>query len=175
MKRHSAPPPPRRPGCSPWVPPASSNRRASSIRNISCAWPATRSRRTCITGRSCWRPRRALRSWRSIVTAHARPRPPDWHIAPKPGTDGALAMGIIAAMMRGDHVDEDCARAYTVDHDALSERALDFTPDYVEKVIGVPAEDRDAVRARVRDRAALRDPYGRGGRHARLLAQPQSL
>ncbi len=65
----------------------------------------------------------------------------DWHIAPKPGTDGALAMGIIAALIRGGHVDEDWVAKHTVGYPELAERAADFTPDYVEQVTGVAAED----------------------------------
>ncbi len=65
----------------------------------------------------------------------------DWHIAPKPGTDGALAMGIIAALIRGGYVDDEWVQKHTVGFPELAHRALDFTPDYVEAVTGVPAED----------------------------------
>ncbi len=65
----------------------------------------------------------------------------DWHIMPKPGTDGALAMGIIAALIRGGHVDQEWVENHTVGFPELAERAAEFTPDYVESVTGVPAED----------------------------------
>jgi anaerobic selenocysteine-containing dehydrogenase len=65
----------------------------------------------------------------------------DWHIMPKPGTDGALAMGIIAALIRGGHVDQEWVAKHTVGFPELAERAAEFTPDYVEQVTGVPAED----------------------------------
>jgi len=65
----------------------------------------------------------------------------DWHIAPKPGTDGALAMGIIAALIKGGHVDRDWVEKHTVGFPELAARAGEFTPDYVEQVTGVPAED----------------------------------
>src|SRR4029079_8032607 len=63
----------------------------------------------------------------------------DWHIMPKPGTDGALAMGVIAALVRGGHVDRDWVEKHTVGFPELALRAADFTPDYVERVTGVPA------------------------------------
>jgi anaerobic selenocysteine-containing dehydrogenase len=65
----------------------------------------------------------------------------DWHIMPKPGTDGALAMGIIAALIENGHVDRDWVEKHTVGFPELAERASEFTPDYVEKVTGVPAQD----------------------------------
>jgi len=65
----------------------------------------------------------------------------DWHIMPKPGTDGALAMGIIAALIQNGHVDQDWVEQHTVGFPELAERAAEFTPDYVERVTGVPAAD----------------------------------
>jgi len=65
----------------------------------------------------------------------------DWHIMPKPGTDGALAMGIIAAMIENGHVDREWVEKHTVGFPELAARAAEFTPDYVEKVAGVPAQD----------------------------------
>ena len=65
----------------------------------------------------------------------------DWHIMPKPGTDGALAMGIIAAMIENGHVDQEWVDKHTVGFAELAERAAEFTPDYVESVTGVPAQD----------------------------------
>jgi anaerobic selenocysteine-containing dehydrogenase len=65
----------------------------------------------------------------------------DWHIMPKPGTDGALAMGIMAAMIRNGHVDREWLEKHTVGFAELAERAAEFTPDYVEEVTGVPAQD----------------------------------
>ena len=56
----------------------------------------------------------------------------DWHIMPKPGTDGALAMGIIAAMIENGYVDRDWVEKHTVGFAELAERAAEFTPDYVE-------------------------------------------
>ena len=65
----------------------------------------------------------------------------DWHIRPKPGTDGALAMGIIAAMIENGHVDQEWVDQHTVGLPELAARAAEFTPDYVEHVTGVSAAD----------------------------------
>jgi anaerobic selenocysteine-containing dehydrogenase len=65
----------------------------------------------------------------------------DWHIMPKPGTDGALTMGIIAEIIRQGLVDKEWVEQYTVGYPELAARATDFTPDYVEQVTGVPAQD----------------------------------
>jgi anaerobic selenocysteine-containing dehydrogenase len=60
---------------------------------------------------------------------------------PKPGTDGALAMGIIAALIENGHVDREWVEKYTVGFPELAARAAEFTPDYVERVTGVSAQD----------------------------------
>lgn len=65
----------------------------------------------------------------------------DWHICPKPGTDGALAMGIINSMIEQGLVDQDYVDNYVLGYPELKERAKEFTLDYVEKVTGVKAAD----------------------------------
>ena len=65
----------------------------------------------------------------------------DWHICPKPGTDGALALGIINSMIEQGVVDQDYVDNYVQGFPELKERAADFTLDYVEKVTGVTAAD----------------------------------
>ncbi|MGQ0457037.1 MAG: molybdopterin-containing oxidoreductase family protein [Hyphomicrobium sp.] len=65
----------------------------------------------------------------------------DWHICPKPGTDGALAMGVINAMIEQGLVDQDYVDKYVLGYPELKARAAEFTLDYVEKVTGVKAAD----------------------------------
>ena len=65
----------------------------------------------------------------------------DWHICPKPGTDGALAMGFINSIIAQGLVDQEWVDEHTYGFAALKERAADFTPEYVEKITGVPAAD----------------------------------
>lgn len=65
----------------------------------------------------------------------------DWHIAPKPGTDGALAMAMMHVIIKEDLVDHDYVANYTVGFAELAERAKDRTPEWAEKITGIPAED----------------------------------
>ena len=65
----------------------------------------------------------------------------DWHIAPKPGTDGALALGIINSMIEQGLVDQDYVDKHVHGFPELKARAADFTPEYVERVTGIKADD----------------------------------
>jgi anaerobic selenocysteine-containing dehydrogenase len=65
----------------------------------------------------------------------------DWHICPKPGTDGALAMGFINSIIEQGLVDQDYVDKYTYGYPELKARAADFTPEYVESITGVKAAD----------------------------------
>jgi len=64
-----------------------------------------------------------------------------WHIAPKPGTDGALAMALINSIIDQDLVDKDYVENYTVGYNDLAERAKDRTPEWAEEITGVAAAD----------------------------------
>ena len=65
----------------------------------------------------------------------------DWHICPKPGTDGALAMGFINSIIQQGLVDADYVANHTHGFEELKARAAEFTPEYVEKITGVKAAD----------------------------------
>ena len=65
----------------------------------------------------------------------------DWHICPRPGTDGALAMGFINAIIQQGLVDTDYVEKHTHGYEELAARAAEFTPEYVEKITGVKATD----------------------------------
>ena len=91
----------------------------------------------------------------------------DWHICPRPGTDGALAMGIINSIIAQGLVDRDYVDQHTYGFEELKARAAEFTPDYVERITGVKASDIRTVRQGVRHHAAIRDPPRRGARAAR--------
>jgi anaerobic selenocysteine-containing dehydrogenase len=68
-------------------------------------------------------------------------RQADWHIPIRPGTDGALALGMIHEIIAQGLVDTDYVERYTVGFDELAARAVDFTPERVEEITGVPADD----------------------------------
>jgi anaerobic selenocysteine-containing dehydrogenase len=65
----------------------------------------------------------------------------DWHLAPKPGTDGALAMGIINSIICQGLTDQDYVGKHTHGYEELKARAAEFTPEYVEKITGVNAAE----------------------------------
>jgi anaerobic selenocysteine-containing dehydrogenase len=65
----------------------------------------------------------------------------DWHIAPKPGTDGALAMAMMHVIIEEGLVDQDYVDNYTVGYKELAERAKTRTPEWAEKITGIVAED----------------------------------
>lgn len=65
----------------------------------------------------------------------------DWHIAPKPGTDGALAMAWINVLINENLLDHDYIEKYTVGFEELKERALKCTPEWAEQITGIEAED----------------------------------
>ena len=68
------------------------------------------------------------------VLAEARTaKAADWHICPRPGTDGALAMGFINSIIEQGLVDQDYVDQHTYGSAELKARAAEFTPEYVEK------------------------------------------
>jgi anaerobic selenocysteine-containing dehydrogenase len=65
----------------------------------------------------------------------------DWHITPKPGTDGALAMAMINTIIEEGLTDKDYVDNYAKGFDELSERAKTRTPEWAEGITGIPADD----------------------------------
>ena len=88
---------------------------------------------------------------------------------PKPGTDGALAMGIIDSHhQRRPSSTRNMSTSTRVGFPELEERAADFTPEYAERITGVPGGRHRQVRARIRDQPAL----GHSHRASRSSAAP---
>ena len=65
----------------------------------------------------------------------------DWHLAIRPGTDAALALGMINVIVAEDLVDRDYVGNYTVGYDDLKARAAGFDPDRVAGITGLAAGD----------------------------------
>ncbi|MEX1199519.1 MAG: molybdopterin oxidoreductase family protein [Methylophaga sp.] len=65
----------------------------------------------------------------------------DWHIAPRPGTDGALAMAMMHTIIEQGLHDPDYIENYTEGYDALAERVKTRTPEWAAEITGIPAED----------------------------------
>ncbi len=99
------------------------------------------------------------------------------HIALMPGTDGALALGVMHELIVNDWLDHDYIERHTQGWPKLRERALQWPPERAAQVCGIGA---GAVRSLARDYATLRPAairlnYGmqrvRGGGNAvRLVA-----
>ena len=65
----------------------------------------------------------------------------DWHIPLKPGTDGALALGMMNVIIAENLVDHEYVNKYTLGFEELKARAAEFPPERVEKITGIPAAD----------------------------------
>ena len=65
----------------------------------------------------------------------------DWHLSPKPGTDGALAMAVINHIIKNDLTDKDYIDKYTDGFDELKSHVTDKTPEWAAKITGVDKED----------------------------------
>ncbi|MEM5313905.1 molybdopterin oxidoreductase family protein [Paraburkholderia sp. JHI869] len=94
------------------------------------------------------------------------------HIALKPGTDGALALGMMHVLITEDRLDHDYIAAHTHGFDALKARALTYTPARVAEICGIEEQvvvDLARLYASTR-KAAIRMNYGlqrvRGGGNA---------
>ncbi|MBN1180246.1 MAG: molybdopterin-dependent oxidoreductase [Anaerolineae bacterium] len=79
-----------------------------------------------------------------IVVDPRRTRPAemaDIHLAPRPGTDAALALGFIHTIIFEELVDADFVAEWTSGFDALARRAEPYAPESVAATTGVPAAD----------------------------------
>jgi anaerobic selenocysteine-containing dehydrogenase len=65
----------------------------------------------------------------------------DWHIAIRPGTDAALALGMMNVIVSEDLVDHDYVEKYTVGFDELTSRVAEYPPEKVSAITGIPADD----------------------------------
>ncbi len=61
------------------------------------------------------------------------------HIAPLPGTDGALALGIMHILIREGWLDRDYIEHHTLGFEDLAERALQYDPERVAALCGIGA------------------------------------
>jgi anaerobic selenocysteine-containing dehydrogenase len=114
----------------------------------------------------------AIDPYRSLTAAKCHR-----HIAPLPGTDGALALGLAHVLIREGWLDRDYIARYTLGFEALAERARAFDPQRVASICGITAEE---VQALARDYwelrpAAIRLNYGMqraagGGNAVRAIA-----
>jgi anaerobic selenocysteine-containing dehydrogenase len=99
------------------------------------------------------------------------------HVAPLPGTDGALALGVMHVLIAEGLVDEDYVSKYTLGYEELKERVKQYSPEWAAATCGLAKEEivqlaRDYGTAKP---AAIRLNYGMqrhagGGIAARTIA-----
>ncbi len=75
--------------------------------------------------------------YRSITAARS-----DWHLAPRPGSDAALALGLMHVLFRDGLADEDYLRDFCLGSDELRARVLsDYGPQQVAEITGLDSAD----------------------------------
>ena len=67
------------------------------------------------------------------------------HIALLPGTDGALALGLMHVLFRDDLIDHDYVERHTLGSDQLRERALEYPPERVASICGIGVAQIEAL------------------------------
>jgi anaerobic selenocysteine-containing dehydrogenase len=103
--------------------------------------------------------------YRSVTAAKS-----DWHLPIRPGTDAALALGIMHIVVRDGLADDDYLSRYTIGADELRQRVtLEFGPQRVAEITGLAISDIERLAheyATIKP-AAIRINYGlqrhRGG------------
>ena len=97
----------------------------------------------------------------------------DLHLMPRPGTDAALALGMMQALIQEDLLDQEFIAQRTMGFDRLKERAAQYTPEAAARLCGVPA---DIIRQVAREYGQAKAPYIRTGwGPARQLAGGMAL
>jgi anaerobic selenocysteine-containing dehydrogenase len=99
------------------------------------------------------------------------------HVAPLPGTDGALALGMMHVLISEGLVDADYVSRYTLGYEELKEKTKQYPPEWAAQTCGLPVEEivqlaRDYGTVKP---AAIRLNYGMqrhagGGMAARTIA-----
>ena len=109
------------------------------------------------------------------------------HIAPMPGTDAALALGIMHVLIRDDLLDHDYIARHTLGFAELRERAMAYPPARAAELCGIPVDDIEwlaglygNLAVKERQPVAIRLNYGMqrahgGGQGVRAVACLPSL
>jgi anaerobic selenocysteine-containing dehydrogenase len=75
------------------------------------------------------------------------------HLALLPGTDAALALGMMHVLIGEDLIDHDYVARYTLGFEGLAERAAEFSPARVAEITGL---DADTIVALARDYGTIK-------------------
>jgi anaerobic selenocysteine-containing dehydrogenase len=132
----------------------------------------------CICGPSLRMRGGAERSSSSLIRIEREQRnAPDWYLPINPGTDGALALGMMHIIIGESLYDADYVRQYTAGFENLREKVKEYPPERVAHWTGIAATD---IRKLAREYATVRPSvirlnYGvqrsqRGGMATRAIA-----
>ena len=78
----------------------------------------------------------AIDPWRSQTAEKCHQ-----HIRVLPGTDGALALGMMHVIIGEGRIDRDYVKRHTLGFDALAERVKDYPPEKVARLCGIAVEE----------------------------------
>ncbi len=92
----------------------------------------------------------AIDPYRSLTAAKCQ-----HHIALLPGTDAALALGLMHVLVRDDLLDHDYIERYTLGFEQLKTRVADWTPQQTADTCGIPVEQVEML-ARLYGEMAMR-------------------
>ena len=67
------------------------------------------------------------------------------HLRPFPGTDGALALGMARVIITENLQNQEYIEKYTIGFEKYKDYVMEFTPEKVEEITGVPKEDMIAA------------------------------
>ncbi len=96
--------------------------------------------------------------YRSVTAARS-----DWHLAPRPGTDAALALGMMHVIFRDGLADEAYLRDFCLGGDELRARVLsDYAPQQVAEITSLDVADIER----------LAHEYASGGSRMAALGRP---
>ncbi|RJX32970.1 MAG: molybdopterin oxidoreductase family protein [Desulfarculus sp.] len=84
----------------------------------------------------------------------------DLHIMLRPGSDAALALGLMQVLVDEGRLDRRFIKRHTLGFDEFLPRLADYTPERAQKITGVPAAQ---IRALARDYAQAKAPFIRSG------------
>ncbi len=65
----------------------------------------------------------------------------DWHVRPLPGTDAALALGLMNVIVAEGLVDQEYVDQHTVGYEELCRRLEDYPPERVAQLTGLEADE----------------------------------
>jgi anaerobic selenocysteine-containing dehydrogenase len=106
----------------------------------------------------------------------------DWHIAIRPGTDAALALGMMHVILREGLEDHEYIDRMTVGFEQLAERVREYTPERVAAWTGLTAGEVEQLAREyaTTQPAAIRLNYGvqrneNGGANVRAIAMLPAL